>query len=164
MFLIGLSACAGIKETPEGSASSGPANGRLFANGPSDKELYSQALAELSKDHEPPRYDAAKAVLERLLKEHPQSRWAESAQVIIDLISERSRLDARLQKEQKQSKAVEEKAMRELAAIKEQFRAQEEKCAADIVRLKQENEKLQMDLHELKNLELQLEKREKMLR
>lgn len=164
LILIGLWSCAGMKEVPEGATSSGQTNGRLFADGPSDKELYQQALADLANDHRAPRYDSAKATLERLLKEHPQSRWAESAKVMVELISERSRLDARIQKDQKQSKALEEKAMRELAAIKEQLKAQEEKYAADIARVKQENEKLQMDLHELRNLELQLEKREKMLR
>ena len=164
LILIGLWSCAGIKEAPQGETPSGHANGRLFADGPSDRELYKQALEDLTNDHQAHRYDEAKATLERLLKEHPQSRWADSAKVIVELISERSRLNARIQKEQKQSKALEEKTMRELAAIKEQLKAQEEKYAADVARLKQENEKLQMDLHELKNLELQLEKREKMLR
>ncbi|MCK7468279.1 MAG: hypothetical protein MZU91_09285 [Desulfosudis oleivorans] len=65
-----------------------------------------------------------------------------------------------------ESKAQDEhvKLTKEVEGLRDNTRQIEEKYAAEIIRLRQENEQLKNDIQQLKNLELQLEKREKMLR
>jgi phage host-nuclease inhibitor protein Gam len=56
------------------------------------------------------------------------------------------------------------KLAREMEGLRDGIRQTEEKYSAELIRLQQENEQLKKDIQQLKNLEIQLEKREKMLR
>lgn len=51
-----------------------------------------------------------------------------------------------------------------MEGLRDGIRQTEEKYSAELIRLQQENEQLKKDIQQLKNLEIQLEKREKMLR
>ena len=169
IFSIGLAilltGCAGGQINPGAAADApGVAQSQIFSSGPPDKDLYARALESLNNDPDKPDFRAARESLVRLLDDHPKSRWADSARTVIRLIDERSLFEQRRDEDRQQRTREDAKWTRDLAALKEQLQAQEEKYLAELARLKQENEKLHLDLQQLRNLEVQLEKREKMLR
>jgi len=141
-----------------------------------DSDLFAEGLALLNQ---PDRPDAAKAraVFVSLLERYPQSRWRLAAETFIRLIDEiaasrkenqRDRLLAeQVRVEQVRAEQIRAEwamAMQENEALQKKLREQTEKLQKEMMSLAQENEKLRKDLQRLKALEIELEKRERMLR
>jgi len=146
-----------------------------------DRDLFAEGLALLNQ---PDRPDAvkARAVFVSLLERYPQSRWRLAAETFIRLIDEiaasrkekrRDRLLAeQVRAEQVRAEQVRAEqlraewavAMQENEALQKKLREQTEKLQKEMMSLAQENEKLRKDLQRLKALEIELEKRERMLR
>ena len=88
---------------------------------------------------------------------YPKSKWADAAKAMLISINRISELEQKLdQSEQKQVKLA-----NDFNALSNKSRQAEERHAAEISRLQQENEELAKGLQQLKNLEIQLEKRKK---
>ncbi len=131
-----------------------------------DRDLFAEGLALLNQ---PERLDPAKAraVFVSLGERYPQSRWRLASETFIRLIDEiavsrEEGLRERLLTEQIQADRA--GALQENEALKKKLRELTEKLQKETAALAQENEKLKRDLQRLKALEIELDKREKMLR
>lgn len=109
----------------------------------------------------------ARSVFASLLQQYPKSRWRSAAETFIRLIDEtetsrekRQKLNLLLDKVQEERA----KAIRENDHLKKTIRDLTEKHKAEKTVLTQENELLKKDLQRLKALEIELQKRERMLR
>ena len=109
----------------------------------------------------------ARSVFISLIQLYPQSRWRSAAEAFIRLIDEReafleaSRQDHLLFDKNQAEKA---KVLQENDHMKKTVRQLMEKLQSETVSLTQENEQLKKDIQRLKALEIELEKRERMLR
>lgn len=155
-ILLGCATTGGISNNADQKDVTKHSNG-FFSIKPSDKEIFTKALSLLSNDGKEPQYNEAKTRLENLVQMYPKSKWAGAAKALIVSLNRISELERRLdQSEQKQSKHAQD-----FAALQEKSRQAEEKHTTEISRLQKENEELAKGLQQLKNLEIQLEKRNK---
>lgn len=132
----------------------------MFASPPSDMDIIKEALLLLNKQEGEPDYNAAKAGLATLVQKYPKSTWVESAQALALTID---RLLALLEKVKTQSTELDREKAEKAKLIKD-YKSAEERNRAEISRLQQENEQLKNDIALLRKLEIQLDKREKLLR
>jgi len=109
----------------------------------------------------------ARSVFISLIQLYPQSRWRSAAEAFIRLIDERedfreaSRQDRLLTDKVKAEKA---KTLQENEALRKTVRELTERLQKETTALVQDNEHLKQDIKRLKALEIELEKRERMLR
>jgi hypothetical protein len=168
-FLAGCAAPAPIVEQKIVVAEppAPPVEQRLTPPRPTeDRDLFAEGLALLNQ---PDRPDPAKArdVFTSLLRRYPQSRWRLAAESFIRLIdeTEASREAGRPDKLLLEKLQAERPAMlRENESLQKTVRELTDKLHTETTSLAQENEKLKSDLRRLKDLEIELEKRERMLR
>jgi hypothetical protein len=131
-----------------------------------DRDIFAEGLVFLNKSD---RADPAKA-RERftvLLQHYPQSRWrlaAESFIRLIDEIEASREAGRRDQLLREKLRAERSEMLQEHESLKKAVRELTEKLRTETTSLIQENEKLKRDLQSLKDLEIELEKRERMLR
>jgi hypothetical protein len=135
---------------------------------PSDDDylLYGLSLM-VNAPERPPDYEKAKIAFESLLKEHPASKWKESTTALLQILQEiRDRRE-----NEKFARALQEKnnqVRSNLAAENEKLvkanSALNEKMQSEIAKLVQENERLKKDIELLKDLEIKLDRRERLLR
>ena len=127
---------------------------------PSDSDIMQEALTYLNTPERVPDYNAAKANLELLLQKYPQSKLAESTQALILTINDLLVLQLQLKNE----KHALDKANAEKAKLRKDYKSSEERYQVENIKLQQENEQLKNDIAVLKKLEIQMDKREKMLK
>ena len=135
---------------------------RLFE----DREILLEGVALLNlPDRSEP--STARSVFISLIQLYPQSRWRPVAEAFILLIDEReafreaSRQDRLLTDKVKAEKA---KTLQENEALRKTVRELTERLQKETTALAQDNEQLKQDIQRLKALEIELEKRERMLR
>jgi len=163
-FLWGCSAAQVVKDSgsyPDKSSATSVTSAQRIL---SDDDLFEAALAHLSNPEKEPSYIEAKILLEKLVEQYPKSKWAAGAKALIAGLDKISNLQNKLKQEKQKALADQAKLAREVEGLKDNTKSVEEKYAAEISRLQQENEQLKNDIQQLKRLEVQLEKREKMLR
>jgi hypothetical protein len=137
----------------------------LFQKGPSpDQVLFDEALSSLRNKQTEPNYIEAKTRLEKLLSRYPQTKWLESAQALIACLDKISTLETRLKQDKQKAQTDQVKLLKEMEGQKESNKLVEDRYSAELAKLQMENEQLKNDIQQLKKLEVQLEKREKMLR
>ncbi|MHB8138667.1 MAG: hypothetical protein ACYDGO_09825 [Smithellaceae bacterium] len=129
----------------------------FFSTEPSDKDLFEEALSLLSNQEQEPQYNEARVILEKLVQQFPKSKWVAGAKAMIVSLNNISALEAQLNQE----KHKQNKLTQEIAGLRDKGKQAEEKHLAEIFRLQQENDELKKDIQQLKNLEIQLEKRTK---
>jgi hypothetical protein len=132
-----------------------------------DEELFLQALHQIAGPLNQETSSIARQKLESLLSDYPQSKLSEAARATLRLIGELDTYRQRLPIEQDivQKLATDRKrTLQENEQLKKELRLLGEKYQAELAELQQENEQLKKDLQLLKNLEMQLDRREKMLR
>ncbi len=130
-----------------------------------DDALFFQGLQQLLDP--PTDAAAAKDVLERLIDGYPQSKWRNAAEGVLRLIKERDDSQRRLRVEQNTAQSLtndKDKARQEIEQLQKDLRLKNEKHQAELAALQQENEQLKKDMQLLKDLEIQLNKRDKGLR
>jgi hypothetical protein len=129
-------------------------------------DLLSEGIALLSL---PDRPDSMKArsVFASLLQRHPRSRWRSAAETFIRLIDEAEvLLEINREKLLLLEKAQTEHnlLLHENEHLRKTIHELTERLQVETAALTQENEKLKKDLQSLKALEIELQKRERMLR
>jgi hypothetical protein len=132
-----------------------------------DEELFLQALHQIAGPLNQETTSTARQKLESLLSDYPQSKWSDAARATLRLIGELDTYRQRLPIEQDmvQKLATDRKrTLQENEQVKKELRLLSEKYQTELAELQQENEQLKKDLQLLKNLEMQLDRREKMLR
>jgi hypothetical protein len=132
----------------------------FFELSPSDADIINEALISLNNKEGEPDYNGAKARLAILLQEYPKSKWAGSTRALILTINN---LLALQEKVKIQSLALDKEGA-EKEKLRRSYKYSEERDRVEISKLQQENEQLKKDIALLKKLEIQLNKREKMLR
>jgi hypothetical protein len=121
-----------------------------------DTDLIRNTLAHLGNNSGAPNYDAAKFKLELFVQQYPSSAWTGCAQDLIQIIDAILILKNKIKSEKQtleRTNAEKIKLLKENEALK-----------AEAVKNQQENEQLRNDIALLKQLEIRLEKREKMLK
>lgn len=128
----------------------------VFALAPSDTAIMNDVLTCLNNRQVEPDYNAVKSKLENLIKEHPKSKLVDGAQALIRTVNDLLALQTEINTEKLAlEKAIAEKS--KLLKEKEAHKHLEEKY-------QQENEQMKKDIELLKKLEIQIDKREKMLK
>jgi hypothetical protein len=169
LFLAGCAATTPPAEKREAAvaAPASPAEERVTAPRTfEDRDLFLEGSALLSPPGGP---DPAKAraVFVSLILRYPQSRWRPAAENIIRLIDENKKvLEACLEDHLRQEtlRAERSAAIRENESLQRALRELQERLQTETAALIRENETLKTDLQRLKALEIELEKRERMLR
>jgi DNA repair ATPase RecN len=163
MMLSGCSTKAVIDNTNEQMGPGEKANS-LFSQESSDKEVFEDALSYLSNNKKEPNYNETRVRLESFVAQFPNSKRVAGARALLSSMDRISALQAALKKEKQKAQGEQGKLTKEIDGLRDNIKQAEEKYSADISRLQQENEQLKNDIKQLKNLEIHLEKREKMLR
>lgn len=163
LMLAGCATNAALDSAREQANASENAS-RLFSKEPSDKDLFNEALSFFYHGEKEPNDDEAKIRLEGLIARYPNSKWAAGAQALILTLNRISTLQAELKAAKTRAQGDQVKLTREIEGLKGNAKKTEEEWVAATTRLQQENEQLKKDIERLKNLEIRLEKREKMLR
>jgi len=160
-----------VKETGKAAvkAESTKSAKSFFAISPSDNDIFNEALSYLENDsdEDEPDYDGAKEKFQELIKQYPKSKWRQAATDLIRALDQITLLQARVNNmKNARDKAVSEKnrLVKENDTVKKENKILEEKYQNDTAKLKTENEQLKNDIQLLKNLEIKLDKRDKLLR
>ncbi len=163
LLIAALGACASPATMPPGKGG-GPGlaivpveKPGLFSKPSADAAVLNEGASYLGFPEKPADYAKARASFETLIKNYPKSKWRPLAETLIRLLDDIQSVKARGQSEQDQLKNENERLKKEIQALNGRFQA--ERSA-----LLQENEQLKKDIELLKKLEVQLDKREKMLR
>jgi hypothetical protein len=144
-----------VEETPA-------APPRLFE----ERDLLLDGVALLNLPSRPDQ-EKARAIFLSLIQRYPQGRWRSAAEALVRLIDERdafgemSRMDRLLVDKTSMERL---RALQENDQLKKAVRELTEKLQSETAALAQENEQLKRDIQRLKALEIELQKRERMLR
>jgi len=134
---------------------------------PKDEELFLGGLSLLPEAVKKDDYGAVKISLDTLINSYPESKRLNAANAILRLIGS---LESYREKLRSSAASVNKnyadkiRVMQEIELMKKDSRLLTEKSQAETSALQQENEQLKKDIQLLKNLEMQLDKREKLLR
>jgi hypothetical protein len=131
------------------------------------EELFFQGLQQLVEPVNKDEYEMARHTFEILVSSYPESKWRDTAQAALRLIGEMDSYRNKILSERNMVNKLltdRTKALQDNEQLKKDFRLLNEKHQAEFAALQQENEQLKKDIQLLKNLEIQLEKREKLLR
>jgi hypothetical protein len=132
-----------------------------------DIDLLSEGIALLSHPDRPDSSTKARSVFLSLLQHFPMSRWRPAAETFIRLIdaAEASReLNRQERLSLEEARAERGRLHKENDGLRQTIRELTERLQAETAALTQENEQLKKDLQRLKLLEIELQKRERMLR
>lgn len=131
-----------------------------------DFDLMSEGIALLNRPDWPDS-TKARSVFTSLLQRHPESRWRSAAETFIRLIDE---VDVSREMNRQEhllldkARAEENRLLQENDDLRKTIRDLTERLQVETAALVQENEQLKKDLLRLKLLEIELQKRERMLR
>lgn len=166
LMLLILSGCSAKAVRDGGQEPPAPVKktSSLFGSGPTDRELFDEALVLLSGSGREPDYGEAKIRLGNLVEQFPESKWSEGARALLSTLDRISALQGQLKEQKMEALQEQAKLKKDIEGLKSSVRQAEEKNSAELIRLQQENEQLKNDIRQLKNLEIRLEKREKQLR
>ena len=169
LLIAALGACASPATMPPGKGA-GPGMAivpmekpGLFSRPSADAAALNEGASYLGLPEKPADYAKARASFETLIQNYPKSKWRPLAETLIRLLDDLQSVQAvqaRGQSEQEQLKNENERLKKEIQALNGRFQAERSALPA----LLQENEQLKKDIELLKKLEVQLDKREKMLR
>lgn len=150
LFLF-LGACASVPPPPVVSPK--VIEKDLFTRSHSDADIFNKGMSYLGNHEKAADYAKAREAFNELLITYPGSKWRNLSEKMIRLIDN-------LQSSEEKFHADKVKLLKENDLLKKDNRRLLEETA----KLVQESEQLKKDIQLLKSLEVQLEKREKMLR
>ncbi len=161
LILVALGGCAAPSARRAGQEA-GPAavpveTPSLFNKGSADAVLLNEGISRLGAMDRPADYAKARTSFETLLIRYPQSRWRLLAETFLHILDDLQSARAGTQSDLERMKSENERLNREIQTLNDRFRAEH-------ALLLQENEKLKQDIELLKKLEVQLDRREKLLR
>lgn len=131
---------------------------------PQDEELFMQGLRQIANPSATPaEHGQARQAFEHLLITYPKSPWHDAALLGLDLLNTMGSYRDKLRADQESRAKLSTdyaRALQEIEELKKDIRSLQEKYQGELA----ENEQLKKDIQLLKNLEIQLDKREKQLR
>jgi len=161
LILVIVGACSSLPSPPTNPLQTGEKS--WFKRGPSDVDIFYQGLSYLGDKDRAIEYDKAKEAFNEVLKKYPKSKWRGLSETFIRLIEmeqlyeEQYRTDMQVIDKLKEDKV-------KLFKDNEQLKKDNRRLLEETAKLIQESEQLKKDIQLLKSLEVELEKREKMLR
>ncbi len=165
LLVIGLVFVVASCAAPLPPPGAGPSfnDQELFKRTPSDTDIVHKGITYLGSPGQSNDYAKARVAFETLLKTYPESRWRRLSETLIHLID---MMQSCKEKDLLLGKAEEDKSglLRENEKLKKDVRYLNDRLKTETSRLSEENEQLKNDIQLLKNLEVQLEKREKRFR
>lgn len=155
ILFVFLGACASVPPpTAKPAAGSPPVvEQSVFTKSPSDADIFKKGMSYLGNHEKAVDYAKAREAFNELLTTYPGSKWRNISEALIRLIDD-------MQSSGEKFHADKVKLLKENELLKKDNRRLLEETA----KLVQESEQLKKDMERLKSLEVQLEKREKMLR
>lgn len=132
----------------------------LFRKTPADTIMLNEGIFWLGLQDRPPDYVKARETFVVLTKTYPLSKWLPLTETFIHLIDKIQSLQAKGLSEQ----GLAERLRQDNEQLKKDIEELGSKFQAERNHLFQENERLKKDIELLKQLEVQLDKRNKMLR
>ncbi len=126
----------------------------------SDSDVFDEILTSLNEEEGEPDYNEARIKLANFIQDYPLSKRIKCARALIMTIDN---LLALQEKNQTQSLALDQ-AYKEKEKLTKDYQLSDKVYRAETVRLQQEIELLKKDISILKRLEIQLDRREKMLK
>ncbi len=157
LFIAALAACAAPSAKGPVRGAGPVDNPPLFSKASADGVLLNEGISWLGSSDVPADYAKARASFETLLSRYPTSRWRLLAETFIRLLDDLQSARSATQSDLERIKSENERLNREIQSLNDRFQAKH-------ASLLQENEKLRQDMELLKKLEVQLDRREKMLR
>lgn len=133
---------------------------RLFGKQPADAVVFNDGVSWLGLSDKPADYAKAKETFAILTQNYPQSTWRQLAETFVHLIGAIQSLQAKGLSE----RGLADKLKQDNERLKKDLHSLGSKFQADRNSLLQENEQLKKDMELLKQLEVQLDQRGKMLR
>lgn len=135
---------------------------------PHDEELFWQGFHQITdqtakQDH----YALARRTMEALRTSYPQSTWSDAARIVLQLLATMDVYQDQVSSEQTMTRRLSNDRTKYLAdneQLKKNIKMLQDKYQTDLTTLQQENDQLKKDIQLLKNLDLQLDKRDKQLR
>ncbi len=144
-----------------------PAEEQAAAPGQTElRDLFYEGISYLNRGGQPDP-DLARKSFVAFLQRHPQTRLRSVTESFIRLIDDGAALRETSRQERLQTERLQAERARlhqENEQLKKTVRELTEKLRADTSSLTQENEQLRKDLQRLKALDIELEKRDRMLR
>ncbi|MDI6776058.1 MAG: hypothetical protein QMD03_02275 [Syntrophales bacterium] len=165
LFIVLLGACAHTLPPPIDRTSPPGIISPLKEK--TDSALFNEGMFYLGGLEQMADYTKARSAFDALLKVHPESKWRSLSEVLLRLIDEMQLCKAKNVSDRKLIEKADADIGRlrgENEQLKREIRLLDDKFQAEMTKLRQENEQLRKDIQLLKNLEIQLDKREKMLR
>jgi hypothetical protein len=162
ILMIGACASAPKMDRPQQPVSAAP-----LIQSQSDTALFQQSITLLGAPGKPADYDKARASFDQLIRLFPKSKWRPYADSYLKLLDElkansdkamADRLAAR------KAKTETDDLRLSLDQSKKAHRLLQEKMQTDMARVQQENEQLKNDIQRLKQLEVDLQRRERSLK
>lgn len=125
---------------------------------PSAEELLAEAATAISLPDGSPADNHLKAreILNHLLQSYPDSKWRNPAEAMILLIDRQTACAEKSKRDRQLCDSVTAQRLR--------CEESENQCRQELTRILQENEQLKQDLQNLKNLEIELEQRNRGIR
>lgn len=166
LLVLWLGACASLPEvapdkgTDQGTAVIPFEKTGLFRKPQADAMMFNEGMSWLGLPDKPADYAKAKETFAVLTKNYPQSKWRPLAETFIHLIDSIQSFQAKSLSDQ----GLADRLKQDNERLKKDIQALGSKFQTDRDSLLKENEKLRKDMELLKQLEVQLDKREKMLR
>jgi hypothetical protein len=163
--LLLLTACAAerpaVRKGNGGTATPDSILGKIHAAAPLDREpsvedLLHEALIMLNNPDQTDHLAETKTTLGRLVVLYPESKWRPPAESLLLFIDRQLACSEKIKGERNLYDSV--------LAQKIKCEASDNQCRLEITRILQENEQLKKDLENLKNLEIELEQRNRVLR
>ena len=139
----------------------------LFSKPQADAMLLNEGVSCLGLSDKSADYVKARETFALLINKYPTSEWRPLAETFIHLIDAIQSTLAQNRTEQAKNQSerdLAEKLRQDKEQLKKDLQMLGSKCQADRTSLLQENEQLKRDMELLKKLEVQLDRREKMLR
>jgi hypothetical protein len=161
-MLFFFAGCAGhstIDETKSTKISIEQQKG-IFESLPSDSDIMKDILFSLNEKEDEPDYHDIRTKLENFIQEYPLSKWTGYAKALMLTIDNVLALQEKVQTHL----LALDQANREKEKIVKDNQLTDKIYRGEITRLQQEIEVLKKDILILKRLEIQLDRREKMLK
>lgn len=171
VMLFGILGCSASVQKKEPPLTANIANKTVpvFKSSPSDIDYLRHGLNLLlaQSGSAEPDYVGASSAFQLLVKEYPDSKWTSASLALIRIINDIRTYTEKHKTLQDQFDMLllEKNALKQSnEQIKKTENAQHEKLQTELARLAQENERLKKDIESLKELEIKLDKRERLLR
>jgi predicted RNase H-like nuclease (RuvC/YqgF family) len=169
LFISVVACTASLPRTPGPDVSlsepSSALRNRIFTS-PED-DLFREGLSCLITAAQPADYEKARSAFAALVTSYPKSKGAEPAQRFIALLDGLQACQSKGTDDRKHIESLmreKEGALLENESLRKNLKQTHERLQTETQKLLAENEQLKKDLQLLKDLEIQLERRERMLR